>query len=268
MFMRRKKRLLLGSLMGLIMSACALTPPTDRAGSEAGEGSLADTAWVVDQLGEESSSALQALTLDFAGSKRINGHDGCNVFSGNVTLDDSTIRIEDKMIGTMMACPDAVEARARAYRAALIQSTRYRIQGKQLHLIDSAGNVLVSLTPAEVSLAGSSWDAISYNNGKQAIVSVITGTKITVRFGEDGRITGHAGCNAYFAAYSVQERGMTIQPPGSTRRACLELEGVMEQETLYLQALPAATQYRVSRNRLELRDAHGSLVATFARTNR
>ena len=61
---------------------------------------------------------------------------------------------------------------------------------------------------------------------------------------------------------------MTIQPPGSTRRACLELEGVMEQETLYLQALTSGTEYRISGDRLELRDMHGSLAALFARSGR
>ena len=183
--MRRRKRLLLGSVMGLIISACASTAPNDPAGGEAGQGSLVDTAWVVDQFGEESGSALRALTLDFAGTNRVSGHDGCNAFSGEVMVKDAAIHIGDKLIGTMMACPESVETRARAYRAALMQSTRYRIQDKQLQLIDSAGNVLVSLSPAEVSLAGSSWDAISYNNGKQAVVSVITGTKITARFGED-----------------------------------------------------------------------------------
>jgi len=254
--------------MGLIISACAVTPPTDRAGGEAGQGSLADTAWVVHQFGEESSSALQALRLDFSGTNRLSGHDGCNTFSGEVMVKDAAIRIGDKLIGTMMACPESVETRARAYRAALMQSTRYRIQNNVLQLIDGSQNVLVTLTPAEMTLAGSSWVAISYNNGKQAVVSLITGTQITVRFGEDGRITGHAGCNAYFAAYTVDGRGMTIQPPGSTRRACQEPEGVMEQESLYLQALAGATEYRISGNRLELRDAQGSLVATFARTNR
>jgi len=264
--MEMTKRLLLGSLMGLIMSACVLTPPADQVRDEGGQGSLADTAWVIDQLGEESGSALQALTLDFSGSKRISGHDGCNAFSGNVTFTGSTIRINDKLIGTMMACPDAVEARARAYRTALMQATQYRIQDKQLQLVDSAGNVLASLIPAEASLVGSSWDAISYNNGKQAVVSVITGTRITVRFGEDGRITGHTGCNAYFAAYSVQDRDITIQPPGSTRRACAEPKGVMEQESLYLQALSMATHYRIAGGRLELRDAQGSMVAVYARS--
>lgn len=254
-----------GGFVLAIFSACALTGAADSGGVEGNEPSLAGTAWTVDRLGEESGSALKALTLAFAEKERINGHDGCNAFSGDVRVRDSTIHIGDKLIGTMVACSDAVEARARTYRAALMQATRFRIQDKQLQLIDSGGNVLVSLTPAKVSLAGSSWDAISYNNGKQAVVSLITGSKITAMFGEDGRITGHAGCNAYFAAYKVAGSTITIQPPGSTRRACAVPEGVMEQESLYLQALATATQYRFTGNRLELRNVQGSLVAIFAR---
>lgn len=265
MLSRTTKRLLLGSLTGLIMSACVLVAPANHAGGDGSTHALTDTAWVVHQIGEESGSDVQALTLDFAEKKRISGHDGCNAFSGEVSVSDSSIRISDKLMGTMMACTDAVEAVARVYRIALTQARRYRIQGKNLQLIDGEGNVRMVLIPAEMSLAGSRWDAISYNNGKQAIVSVIAGTKITAQFGEDGRITGHAGCNAYFAAYSVQGRRMTIELPGSTRRACPESEGVMEQEAAYLQVLPLVRQYQISGNRMELRDVQGSLVAILAR---
>lgn len=264
--MNMTKGVLLGSVMGLIISACASTVTTDRAGGGAGEEALADTGWMVDQLGDESGSVLQALTLGFAGTKRISGHDGCNAFSGDLSVGETSLHIGDKLIGTMMACSDGVEARARTYRAALMQATRYRIQDKQLQLIDSTGNVLVGLTPLHVSLAGSSWDVISYNNGKQAVVSLVFGTKITARFGEDGRMTGHAGCNGYFTSYRVTGQTIAIGSPGSTRKACPAPEGVMEQETLYLQALSSATQYGISGNRLELRNSQGSLVAIFART--
>jgi heat shock protein HslJ len=99
----------------------------------------------------------------------------------------------------MAACPGAVETHARAYRAALVQVTRYRVRNAKLELTDEDGKTLISLTPAPTSLAGTNWDVISYNNGNQAVVTLINGTTITARFGEDGHVTGHAGCNAYFA---------------------------------------------------------------------
>lgn len=263
--MRMATVLLPGSLIGVILSACAVTAPADPAEGQGVRLSLADSTWTVNQLGEECGSTLQPLTLEFTEPERINGHDGCNAFSGDVSLGDGTIRIGEKLLGTMAACPDAVETRASNYRAALMQATGYQIHDQELQLIDSAGNVLVTMTLTERSLAGSRWDAISYNNGNQAVVSLINGTSITARFGEDGRMNGHAGCNAYFATYTVLGRGMTIQPPGATRRACQEPQGVMEQESRYLRVLPSTTQYRMSGNRLELRNSQGSMVAVFAR---
>lgn len=257
-----------GGLLLLIISACTLPGVVDSGEREGNPAPLADTAWTVDQLGDESGPALQTLTLTFAGSDGISGHDGCNAFSGGVSLRFPTIHIADKLTGTMMACPDAVETRARTYRAALLQATRYHMGHATLELTDEAGQVLVTLTPASTSLAGIGWDAISYNNGKQAVVSLMIGTRISAWFGEDGRVTGHAGCNAYFAGYTVADKTITIHQPGSTRRACAEPAGVMEQETLYLQALATATQYRMSGIRLELRNAQGSLVAVFARGGR
>jgi heat shock protein HslJ len=255
-----------GGLLLVIMAACLLPGAADRGKREGNPSELVNTSWMVDRLGDESGSALQTLTLTFTGSDRISGHDGCNAFSGEVTMTDSSIRVGDKLAGTMAACPEAVEARARTYRAALLQSQLYRIHDAKLELTDAAGKVLITLAPMPTSLAGSNWDAISYNNGRQAVVSLISGTSITIRFGEDGRLTGHAGCNAYFAAYTAAGQAITIHPPGATRRACAQPTGVMEQEALYLRALATATQYRMSGSRLELRDAHGSLVAIFARS--
>jgi heat shock protein HslJ len=249
----------------LIVAACALPGAAGRGEHEGDPSELVDTSWTVDQLGDESGSVLQTLTLTFTGSDRVSGHDGCNAFSGAVTITDSTIRIGDKLAGTMAACPEIVEARARTYRTALLQSQLYRIHDAKLELTDAAGKVLIALAAMPTSLAGSSWDAISYNNGLQAVVSLVSGTSISARFGEDGRLTGHAGCNAYFAAYTAAGQAITIHPPGATRRACAEPAGVMEQEAVYLQALATATQYRMSGSRLELRNARGSLVAIYAR---
>lgn len=180
-------------------------------------------------------------------------------------MKNSTIRIGDKLVGTMAACADDIEARARAYRSTLMRATLFQIQNAKLELTDADGTVLIGLAPAQTVLAGTQWDAISYNNGKQAVVSLINATSITARFGEDGRLTGHAGCNGYFAVYKVEGRTIVIQPPGSTRRACAEPDGVMEQERLYLGALEIATQYRISGDRLELRNARGAVVAAFIR---
>ncbi len=84
-----------------------------------------------------------------------------------------------------------------------------------------------------------------------------------------GRVTGNAGCNNYFASYTVSGTSIQIVAPrGVTRRACAEPDGVMAQEDRFFKALTGAAQFRLSAGRLELRDAADSLLATFEPTER
>ena len=45
---------------------------------------------------------------------------------------------------------------------------------------------------------------MNYNNGNQAVVTLITGSEISLNFGADGQVSGNAGCNRYTGAYQVQ----------------------------------------------------------------
>ncbi|MCJ7661058.1 MAG: META domain-containing protein, partial [Anaerolineales bacterium] len=84
-------------------------------------------------------------------------------------------------------------------------------------------------------------------------------------FGEDGQLTGNASCNNYFASYETEDDNITIGPAGSTRMACPEPEGIMEQEQQYLAALETAATYKITGLAMEMRTSEGSLVATFKR---
>jgi heat shock protein HslJ len=247
------------------VAACTQPEQADDVVADSGALSLADSHWIVERLGAESGPSLASLTLGFTGSNHVDGHDGCNAFAGDVTLTGSSLRISDRLAGTMMACADPIEARARSYRVALLQARSYRLRGASLELVDQAGNVLVILAPVPQSLAGSNWEAISYNNGSQAVVSLIAGTTITAQFGADGRVTGNTGCNTYFAGYMITGDVIAIDAPGSTRRACMTPDGLMAQEARFLQSLASATRYRVSGNRLELRNSSGALLVLFGR---
>jgi heat shock protein HslJ len=99
----------------------------------------------------------------------------------------------------------------------------------------------------------------AYNNGKQAVVSVLAGTSLTLEFGADGRVSGSAGCNRYTGQYTVAGDAVTIGQSASTRRMCAEPAGVMEQEAAFLAALPGDVRARIDGDRLELRDVAGAL---------
>jgi heat shock protein HslJ len=106
---------------------------------------------------------------------------------------------------------------------------------------------------------------LSYNNGKGGVTSLIIGTEITANFGEDGLLAGNAGCNGYSADYETDGNNISIGPAVSTEMACLDIEGVMEQEQRYLAALGTAASYKIDGLNMEMRTADGALVATFQR---
>ena len=108
---------------------------------------------------------------------------------------------------------------------------------------------------APTSLEGTSWVLTSLNGS-----SPIAGSEITLAF-QGGQGTGSAGCNSYFGSYTVEGADkLTFSAIASTEMACLEPEGLMEQETEYLDTLRAATGFRLSDGKLEIPSAGGGLL--------
>ena len=100
------------------------------------------------------------------------------------------------------------------------------------------------------------WDLVSYNNGKGAIQTVITGSQTTADFRADWKLSGSGGCNQYTAEYTTTaSNGITITQPITTLMACAE--PVMQQETQYLSLLQQATKYEISGDQLTLFDKNG-----------
>jgi len=87
-------------------------------------------------------------------------------------------------------------------------------------------------TPTRTTaLDGTEWQLVTLN--RQA---PLAGTVITARFSQ-GQISGSSGCNSYFGSYTLRGSALQIQGLGGTEMACLEPQGVMEQEQIFLQTL-------------------------------
>uniref|UniRef100_UPI004056DBFF META domain-containing protein n=1 Tax=Candidatus Electronema sp. TaxID=2698783 RepID=UPI004056DBFF len=67
---------------------------------------------------------------------------------------------------------------------------------------------------------------------------------MTVSFGNDGKVSGTAGCNRYFSSYAASVSGETvsISALSATRMLCNEPEGIMAQEQRFLAALAICGQ--------------------------
>lgn len=147
------------------------------------------------------------------------------------------------------------------YLKALGEIRNFTVAGDHLSLKDSGDQVVLVYRAQSQDLSGTAWDVTGYNNGNQAVTSVLAGTALTAAFGPDGTIAGHSGCNQYSGPYNIDGNQITIGPLTSTRKACSDPAGVMEQEIQYLTALQSAATYTIEGNTLELRTQDGALAA-------
>jgi heat shock protein HslJ len=153
------------------------------------------------------------------------------------------------------------------FLTALQNAATYELSNNTLTIRDAGGATqVVAALAAPAALAGTNWDVTSVNNGKEAVVSLILDTKITLSFGTDDRVSGNAGCNTYNGPYTSTDTTLTVGPLINTLMACLEPSGLMEQETQYLAALQKAATYEIQGTKLTIRDAGGAMqvVATAA----
>jgi heat shock protein HslJ len=100
-------------------------------------------------------------------------------------------------------------------------------------------------------LDGTSWKLFAYRKSRP-----IEGTTITANF-KDGEVRGKAGCNSYTGSYQVDGDRIQIGELALTLMACLEPEGVMEQEQYLMQFLQDAQTLRIAEGRLFLRLSNG-----------
>lgn len=73
---------------------------------------------------------------------------------------------------------------------------------------------------------------------------LIDRSHLTMTFGADGRAYGHAGCNHWFAQYTLKGEQLGFDFPGSTRKSCAP--ALMEQERRFFDALGTVRRWDVS----------------------
>ncbi len=115
----------------------------------------------------------------------------------------------------------------------------------------------------ESMLQGVRWVLVSYLNAAGETAAALADREVTAEFNADGQLGGSAGCNRYFASYTVDGGALTIGQAGSTMMACEPAE-VMEQEARFLAVLTTAAGWHIEADQLHILDAGGQTVATFA----
>jgi len=249
----------------LYLGAVALVACAPYSSQGGGGGDLTGQVWALSEMKGKGLVPDTGITAQFTSDGKIGGSAGCNQYSGTYTVSGNTITISSPLASTMMACaPDVMEQEA-AYLKALGEAKTYSVIGDQLTFNNAANTTLMTYKSQSQDLAGTSWEVIGYNNGKQAVTSALAGTTITAEFGKDGTLSGNSGCNSYNGPYALDGNQITIGPVSSTMMACSDPAGVMEQEAQYLAALGTAATYQIEGTVLELRTKDGALAVDYSK---
>ena len=248
------KQLVTATLLGPLMALAAVAD---------GQTGLDGTLWRwTEYVGTSAESSLSVskpgrYTLQLQEGGRYAVRADCNTGSGSYEIQDATLKLGLGAM-TLAACPPG--SYADRFLEKLLAPSTFEVDDDRLQLTLADGGRMIFQAQRELELQGTSWLVRAYNNGQGGVVSILRGSRLSARFSEDRRILGSAGCNDYFAPYEVSENRITIGQAGSTRKACLEPEGVMQQEAAFLAALPTVHSFQFRGERLQLRTESNALA--------
>lgn len=251
---------LAGVLLMLALAACS-APAAPAAQTASPD--LADTTWKLDTVNNAPASSEQGAVVYFGSQGALLGSTGCNIVSGNYQTSGSNIDISVNVVSSF-TCTEALKVQEEALVQTLTQASTAQGTAEQLTLSNPDNSLTAKFTripPAGIS--GTSWKLNAFNNGQGAFVDVLSGTEITAVFGDDGTLSGTAGCNNYTTQYQVDGNSITISMPASTMMMCTEPGGVMEQESQYLASIQNATSFVNLGAVLYLADAQNLPVAYY-----
>ncbi len=174
--------------------------------------------WVLTAVGGAPAADLPRSTLSIAEGGSLSGTAGCNSFRGRYTIDDTEIRVRRVLAG-LGTCADHVMEQEVAFLAALEAGGSWSVDGDTLTIRDAGGDMSLTLRavrPVMHGLTGTDWMIAGITEGATASADT------TIRFEDDGTLSGWGGCNTYRGQWSLDDAGivMHIGPLMSTRTRC------------------------------------------------
>ena len=250
-----------------VLAAASLALLSVGCGGSAGDsgGELEGISWAlrsIDELGKsvevDPASGIGALFEN----GRVSGSAGVNTYSAPYEVSGASLDIGPAASTLMAGPPEAMELEA-SYLAALERAASFSVGEGRLTIYDSEGNAALFFVREEpLALVGTSWLASAYNDGREAVVSPIEGSELTVLFEEDGSLSGYSGVNTFRGEYALDGDIMTIGALASTEMASEDPE-LMRQEAAYLAALEGRSRISMRGGVLELRREDGALAVSF-----
>ncbi len=249
------------TLLAVVLTSGCMTPATVP---------LNGTAWRLVSY-DNGTSMVPVLdgttvTAEFR-AEQMGGSAGCNhYFATYATGSINSLRIEGIGSTEMYCTAPGIMDQESTYLALLGKARQYSVEGGTMTFSDEAGRKLLvfgRIVPQPpLPLANTSWNLDGFVTG-DSVSSVIAGTRITAVFGTGGSLVGTAGCNQYFGTYAENASSLSLSGIGSTKMFCTAPDGVMVQETEYLNRLAAVNSWRIEENRLTLFDENGKGILEY-----
>ena len=235
---------------------------------------LLGTAWRLVSLDGQPPLEGSTLTLAWHNEHRAGGNAGCRAFVAGYEAQGDELSIVSMAMMGADCTTEALQQQESDYTTILGWANRFHLDGDRLELYTVRGEVLTyEALPAEgqPAMEGPTWKLLALVESRSAAglpqpvllpSEALPGSEITAAFA-GGEVSGIAGCNQYGGSYSLNGAELAVSDLFQTEMACLEPEGIMEQEARYLEALRQATAARVYGRQLWLETAEGlSLVFT------
>ena len=251
-------------IAALAVAGCSSSDGSSDGGGGDDVALLEAADWQVTEIAGQAALTGDAadVTAVFAAGE-LSGSGGVNRYTSSYeTAADGTITISTPA-ATLMAGPPQAMEQEQAYFTALEKATGFSVDAESLTLTDDQGAVLAKFVARQpTALQGTTWEALAYNNGKQALVGLEASSSITAVFGDDGSLTGDASVNRYTTGYTTSGETMSIDAAIATTKMAGP-EKLMRQEAAYLAALPQTATYSIEGDDLWLRDADGAALAQY-----
>lgn len=196
--------------------------------------------WVLTAVDGAPAADLPRSTLSFDEQGSVSGMAGCNDFRGRYIVEDTTIRVQRVLAG-LGTCADHVMTQELGLLDGLASGGAWTVADDTLTIGDARGRGSITLRavrPVMHQLTGTDWTIASISDGATAAAGS------TIRFDEDGTVSGWGGCNSYRGPWSLDADGIVLDigPLMSTRTRC-PWEGV-DLEAAYLATLEDVLGYK------------------------
>ncbi|HEX5165583.1 MAG TPA: META domain-containing protein [Thermomicrobiales bacterium] len=247
-------------LVGILAASMLLA----GCGGEASADSLTGTKWELDELNGRDALDDVLVTMQLDDDDDLSGTSGCNRYIGSWETDDGDkITLEPSGL-TMMACDQPVMDQEQAFLEALASAVRFDLGVDELELYNAEGREVAEFDRLKpINLMRTPWVVVAINDGENRAVPVLEGTTLMALFeSEDDRLSGQGGCNTFTTTYSRDGEEMTIETPiAATLMACDQ--PVMDQETMFFEALGRTATFELGDETLLLRSEDGSMQVWF-----